>query len=232
MALELDSLLSRMKESINIIPGNVAVRKGPFAVFNENGQKPPLFWCFNNWVEPVLLANRLGVDQPLVSMRSFHGFIKGKGDKRANTVDLAINYVDFMLDLFDEIPRLIGGNCQGAPVAEAIAHNLLGRTGKKALLMTLEHRPFYSYPGSILMMFGSMSEKYNPFLRNEDPIAAWNAMHRIPAWGIVNGNHGKYFVEPAVLDLTAFIRYASNTYLEFGNISPGEMRSCDMLEAL
>lgn len=208
------SLQESLMESMHKIPKGDVKHVGLFACFNSNGSKPPIFWCFNNWAEPVFLANRLEPEQPLFAMRSFHGLITGKQNKRANTLDLAKLYVDQLLPLIKNHPILIGGNCQAAPIAEAMAHNVLAREGKKALLMTLEYNPFYSYSGSILMMFGANSEKYNPFLKLKDPVTNWKLLHQSPAWGIVNGTHGKFFMEPGVLDLVSFIEQATALFCQ------------------
>lgn len=224
-SLDLDDLYHEIQASMHKIPDGIADRVGSFAHFNKNGSQAPLFWCFNNWAEAVFLANRLGEDRPIFAMRSFHGFAKMKQIKRANTVDFAETYAEQLLRHVDSGPLLVGGNCQAAPIAEALAHILIRRTGRKPLLMTLENMPIYSYPGDILMMFGKMSQKYNPFLQGKDPLPGWRAQHTRPAWGLVNGGHGQYFREPAVFDLVSFIVQACKAHisgegLTFAQMSP------------
>jgi len=225
IALDVDKLHVEINESMERIPEALADRIGVFAHFNKGGSKPPLFWCFNNWAEAIFLAHRLAPDRPLFAMRSFHGFIKGKHAKRANAVGFAETYAEQVLEHVGTGPLLIGGNCQAAPIAEAMAHILIGRTGRKPLLVTLEHLPIYSYPGDILMLFGAESEKYNPFLQGKDPVPAWRAQHARAAWGIIGGEHGKYFMEPAVLDLVSYIQQACEIHadgigLPSGSLSP------------
>ncbi|MDH5531732.1 MAG: hypothetical protein OEY05_16995 [Paracoccaceae bacterium] len=179
--IDIGGLHAEIEKSIGTTPRDAVRRQGSIALFNDEGNGPPLFWCFNKWVEPVFLANRLGPDQPLFAMRSFHGLAKGKSLKQANTIDFARSYVDEILRIVDDQPIVVKGDCQAAPIAEAIAHDLLGRTGKKALLLTLEHVPFFGCPGSVVLMFGATSEKSNPFLRGENLVPAWTAMHHSTA---------------------------------------------------
>lgn len=210
------------------MPKAVARIEGPLVVLNEAGTKPPIHWCFNNWAEPVMLANRLGADQPLVAMRSLFKLAECKAAKRAHTVELASAYADLILARSDGRPFIIGGNCQAAPIAEAVAHALLGRTGRAPLLVTLEHVPAYCYPGSLVMLFGAQSVKFNPFARGEDPTAAWAAMHGQASWGFIDASHGRYFMEPAVHDLGGYLRQVSAEFCLTASVMPGEIdRSAD-----
>lgn len=212
-----------LAESVKSIRDGICGRRGPFALFNETGTKPPLFWCFNNWAEPAFLSRRLNPDQPLIAMRSLHKIIQGKQNKRANVLDVAREYAGLMQHWLDDRPIVVGGNCQAAPIAEAIVHELLSSVQKKSLLITLEHVPFYSYPGDVLMLFGAQSEKFNPFARGEDPVPGWTALHSRPAWGFINAGHGKYFVEPGVDELAGYIENAMETYWNVGQIETGEL---------
>jgi hypothetical protein len=227
-ASELDTLKSDIESSINRIPNQAAIKVGLFAHFNRDGTRLPLFWCFNNWVEPIFLANRLGPDQPLYAMTSFHRVVTGKSVKRLHTLSLAQAYVDCMLNVRKDGPFVIGGNCQAAPIAESMAHNVIARTGKVPLLINLEHMPFYCYPGHVLMLFGNRSEKYNPFLREANPIPRWEAQHGAAAWGIVNGGHGQYFVPPAVHDLVSYIQQSMFAFCETGRAPVGQMKVTDV----
>jgi hypothetical protein len=171
-----------------------------------------------------MLANRLGPDQPLVAMRSLFGLVEGKAAKRANTVDLAAAYADLIVGRSDTPPLVIGGNCQSAPVSEALAHAVLGRTGRAPLLISLEHVANYCYPGSLMMLFGAHSEKFNPFLKGTDPRPAWARMHGQACWGFINARHGGYFMEPAVHQLVGYIRWAIADFRRTMSVTPGEMR--------
>ena len=215
---------SEIIQSFNRVPASLAEPHGLFLKFAGGGKRTPIFWCFNNWAEPVLLSRQLGPDQPLYAMSSLHGIVRGKALKRVHAKDLAVAYADQLLQLAPEGPVLIGGNCQAAPVAEAMAHHVVAHSGRTPLLMTLEHTLFYCYPGSVLMMFGSESHKFNPFLQGVDPLPRWSAQHRRVAWGQVAGPHGRFFVEPGILDLAAFIRATASAFCAEGELRPGEIR--------
>ena len=219
-----EDLLDAIAATALRIPKAVARIDGPVVFLNEAGSKPPIYWCFTNWAEPVMLANRLGPDQPLVAMRSLFQLIEGKASKRAHTADLGAAYADLVLARSDGRPLIVGGNCQAAPISEAVAHNLLGRTGRAPLLVTLEHVPTYCYPGSLVMLFGRASEGFNPFLHGGDPRPAWAAMHGQASWGFIDAAHGAYFMEPAVHVLVGYLRRVSAEFCLSATVNPGEIQ--------
>ena len=45
-----DEIFADIEASTKNVPADMAERRGPFLLFNGNGSKAPLFWCFNNWV--------------------------------------------------------------------------------------------------------------------------------------------------------------------------------------
>jgi hypothetical protein len=153
------SIRQEIITGIERIPNETARREGLFAHYNIEGSQPPIFWCFNNWAESVFLAHWLGPDQPLFAMRSLHKILEGKSNKKIHNNYLAKEYSDLLLDIYPKGPIFIGGNCQAAPISEAMAHYLTEKTGSVPFLITLEHQPFYCYPGYLLMLFGTKSEK-------------------------------------------------------------------------
>jgi hypothetical protein len=201
-----------ISESMEKIPSELAGKNDLFVSFNEKGKKPPIYWCFNSWVEAICLAKQLGADQPLFAMLSFYEFPNGASSMKMHTISLGTIYGDLLLQVCRAEPIFIGGNCQAAPIAEAIAHFLLAKTEATPILITLEHQPFYSYPGNVVMLFGSRSEKFNPFLRDEDPIPRWKKKYGSPSWGIVDGEHGEYFFQPAVFDLAKYMNTVAEAF--------------------
>ena len=201
-------------ESMKRIPSELAEQKDLFVCFNHKGKKPPIYWCFNNWTEAILLANHLGPNQPLFAMHSFYGFFKSASSKKVHTISISKIYGDLVLKQHHAEPIFIGGNCQAVPIAEAIAHFLLPNTETAPVLISLEHQPFYSYPGRVAMLFGSRSDEYNPFLGDEDPIPNWKKKYASPSWAIINGEHGKYFFEPSVLELVAHLNSVIDEFSE------------------
>ncbi len=106
-------------------------------------------------------------------------------------------------------------------MAETMAHILAERTGKPALLITLEHYPKHAYPGNMLLLFGNRSLRRNPLIYDVKP-SIWSHLHGTLAWGLMNGGHGEYFREPAILDLCQFVEIAIKDYCRTGRIEPGE----------
>lgn len=211
-----------IRQSFNRVPPELAQQDELSLRFAPSGKRVPIFWCFNSWSEPILLSNRLGPDQPITAMCSLHGIVRGKATKMAHSQTLSKLYGDLLLEAVpDDTPILIGGNCQAAPIAEAMAHHVIAQSGRVPLLMLLEHVPFYCYPGSLLMLFGNQSPKYNPFLRGPDPRQRWSAQHRRAAWGFLNGQHGRYFVDPALQDLTRYLLTTTEAFCLAGDIAPG-----------
>lgn len=203
-----DDLLAMVRKSMEKIPAEMGRQDGPFLRFNEAGSRPPIYWCFNNWAEPVLLARHLDADQPLVAFRSLYGILQGKQAKGASLIPLANAYLDAILNSTPDVPRIIGGNCQSAPIAEAMAHALIARCGERPLFISMEHEPHYSYPGRLVLLFGSKSVTYNPFLKGEDPLPRWTALHPNFSCGIIDGEHGRFFLDPGVHSLLSHIRAA------------------------
>lgn len=219
---EAQQILHEIAATTVKIPKGAARIDGPLAIFNENGNKPPIFWCFNNWAEPVILANRLGPDQPLVAMRSLHAFVKGHALKTAYFEQVATAYCDLISELLNLTPMIIGGNCQAAPIAEQMAQIQSERSEKSPLLITLEHYPKHPYQGSVLLLFGAKSLKYNPLVYDIDPDLFWAGWHGTLSWGLLNAGHGKYFIEPGIRDFAHFIKLAAAVFGRSGKIEQGE----------
>lgn len=220
---ELAAFATAIADEIARIPEQVAQQTRWFAHFNRGGDKPPIYWCFNNWSEAVFLGHWLGPRQPLFAMRSLHGIVKGKAVKKLHTLLVAETYAAHVLEQAGEQAIILGGNCQAAPIAEAMAHWIIAKTGKAPLLVTLEHQPFFCYPGYLIMLFGSHSENFNPFLKGEDAITEWQRKHQAASWGFIDAGHGKYFIEPAVHQLTGYLTRAAAVYTSTGSFDTGRV---------
>jgi thioesterase domain-containing protein len=192
-------------------------------LLNGSGTRRPIFWCLNNWAEAVLLAHRLGPDQPLFAMHSFNKVLSGTRRKARLLEALAASYVEQSLRHSQAYPEIVGGNCQAAPVAEAMAHQIGKASGRVPLLVMLEYMPQRPYTGPALMMFGGSSFRYNPFLSSRDPLPIWNSQLENYSWAILNGNHGRYFVEPAISDLCTALERVLASVEENGKVPGGEL---------
>ena len=219
---EIDDFRNWIYNDIKKIPQEIYTLDDLILGFNKDGKKSPIYWCFNNWAEAVFLSRSLGADQPLFALKSTHGFKNGSANKKVYTNSLAVMYAKNILKNHEHGPIFIGGNCQAGPISEAVAHYLIPKVDKKPILITLEHQPFYFYPGHLVMLFGGASEKYNPFLHDENPIPTWEKKYSSYSWGIIkDAPHGKYFIDPFVLKLVAYIEHVKNNYLIEGKIKSG-----------
>jgi len=193
----LKSLRKTCRKSVAIKPK----RYDDLLLFNKSGSKPPIFWCFNNWAEPHLLAHQLSNDQPLIAAHSLHMHEDRWLRKARYTEPLANHYLESALRIVGEQEFTIGGNCQAGPIAESFAIQLAQNSGRYSKLVTLDYIPRRSYQGPTLMLFGSNS-LYNPFLREDlDPASYLKQRLRSFKWEFLDASHGSYFREPTVTKL-------------------------------
>lgn len=173
--------------------GRVVDDQGLVHIANETGSNPPLIWCFNASPECERLATALGPDQPLVGLRSGH--MVARTDYRSTRLDFAL------ADLFHAAIRkhfpaerfFIGGNCQGATIAgrlkEAFALENIPVLGA----FHMESIDLQPFAGDQVMIFGEQSERFNPFLKGEEPYPVWNSIYRSVKYRPLPGGHGTYF---------------------------------------
>ena len=168
-----------------------------------------------------MLSQKLGPDQPLNAALSLYNLVQDREQKVLNARRLAQLYTDQILTMVPEGPVLLGGNCQAAPIIEAVAHEVIGRSGRVPLLMMLEHMPQSGFRGSTFLMFGRSSTKFNPFLGAVDPAPRLHAQHGVCGWGFIDAEHGLFFREPGILQLSALIQSVVGEFLKHGRITPG-----------
>lgn len=229
--IDINAVRNKLEETKKSLPPDIHPGNGVFVPLNLQGTQQPIFWCFNNWIEPLSLAHHLGPDQPLFGTRSFHGLLKGKSAKKANVVDLAEIYVDEILEYHHSGPIILGGNCQAAPIVEAVAHQLLIRGMAAPTLIIVEHQLRYHYPGYVLHLFGAESEQFNPFLQGNDPREDWQHQFAASAWGLIRTGHGQYFRNPAIQELCAYIRMVVAAFRDGVDLPTGEITVNLALEA-
>lgn len=196
--------LTEMKVQRQRVEAVAGEARGDFLIFNKEGTKCPIYWCFNNWAEPLMLARKLGPEQPLVAMHSLHSFIPSWREKGRYNDLLAARYLS-QVQKSDNFSNVIfGGNCQGGPIAEsmAIQQANLGEIWPK--LVVLEYTPRKYFQGKVKLIYGDKS-KYNPFLSEIDPIPIWESHFKDYQYAIIEGRHGKYFTEPTIDQLVANI---------------------------
>ncbi|MEP4957715.1 MAG: hypothetical protein ABJU19_00185 [Roseobacter sp.] len=177
---------------------------GDFLAWNTSGKKPPLFWCFNSWAEPFLLAHHLDENQPLYAMSSFNGATEKWRFKTKYMEPLARRYIESVRKVKGSSKLLIGGNCQGAPIAESMAIQMSEGAASPPYLLSIDYIGKRAYRGKRFMLFGRESI-FNPFLSERDPIKFWNERNSQCSWDFLAGQHGSYFLEPNVQTLAKFI---------------------------
>ena len=168
-------------------------RTSPHALIvmhNHEGKRPPLFWCFQGYNELSALAAELGPDQPIGGMRSGHLVMKYSAD---SITGLARAYADELAVLHPEGSFRIGGNCQGATVARAVALALRERGRRVVRLVLMEVSRFWFYDEPVELVFGRDSD-VNPL--RHGPLRARELEEAYPdgyRFHLVDGAHGRFF---------------------------------------
>ncbi|WP_127563017.1 hypothetical protein [Nioella ostreopsis] len=201
-----DALYALIVQSQSKLPATVQHGEGPFVAFNRDGAREPIIWCFNSWVEPLSLAHHIGADQPIYATRSLHALVFDKTAKKLNRLALARLLTQEILKTHAAAPKVLGGNCQAAPIIEAVAHLLIQAGAPAPRLIIMEHELAYSYPGHVLHLFGRQSADYNPFLQGRDPTPVWGRQYGSAAHGFLSAGHGQYFRAPAIHELCGYLR--------------------------
>lgn len=209
------------QSGLNNISGTL--RKSLLA-FNESGLRPPIYWCFNSWAEPLMFSRHLQHDQPFFAMHSPNRFVKTWHEKTRFHEHLSLHYFEQIALHNHNCRPVLVGNCQGAPVAESIAILFSQKLALEPLLVTLDYIPRRQYRGPILMLFGRNSD-FNPFVNSDkDPVPLWKSKFDAFAWGFVDAEHGEYFRSPAIEQLHAYIEKASDFSFAKKNFSGSELQ--------
>ena len=138
---------------------------------NTSGSKTPLFWVFQDAVQFHSLGTALGPDQPLYGLRSGAGVLDYTEDE---IQALALRYISEISAVCPEGPLFVGGACQGAIIALAIAQHLLRRQRYLPLLILQEWGfPIQPFSGRVLLIYGRDSLQGNPYKRFRNPELAW-----------------------------------------------------------
>ncbi|MFT5046438.1 MAG: amino acid adenylation domain-containing protein [Porticoccaceae bacterium] len=226
--LSTDQILARQRSMIISWEGWQSSPDSSIFTLNELGTQQGLFWCFQAGSELKKLSAKLGLDQPVHGMRSGHLIMKNT-EKNVHT--LAEYYASEMTKLQPEGAFIIGGNCQGGVIAQAIASRMhhLGRKVSSLLLMELNLFP--TYPGPVELLFGRDSEfnpykpganpdaifkdpnsvgrdsEFNPYRPGADPDAIFHKSYpRGFTVNFIDGTHGTYFGEPNITSLAKVVK--------------------------
>jgi hypothetical protein len=95
----------------------------------------------------------------------------------------------------------MGGNCQGAVIAQAVAGHLQSLGRAVELLVLMECSEFRQYSGRVALLFGRDSE-LNPCRGGADPGArfreSYPAGHTVD---LIDGAHGHFFEDANIRSL-------------------------------
>lgn len=173
------------------------------AGLNTGGSKTPLFCVFQQMAEFRQLAKYLGPDQPLYGFRSGESFLQYSEDEIQM---LALRYVAEITEMYPEGPLFVGGVCQGAIIAVAMAQHLLRRNRHVPLLTLLAWGfPLQPYHGPVLLVHGRDDIYSNPYLRFRRPELAWRRVFPDYAIAEMPGGHSYLFDDDNVAVLAQIL---------------------------
>jgi acyl carrier protein len=143
-------LRGKLLRAFAVWDGNRPTRDKLVASLNVDGGKIPLFWVFQEAVEFRKVASALGQDQPLYAFRSGLGLLSySENEIQA----FALRYVSEIEEVCPEGPVFVGGTCQGAVIALAMAQHLLRRKRHVPLLILMEWGfPLQPYSEPVLLI--------------------------------------------------------------------------------
>lgn len=172
-------------------PGQRPTEDGSIIGFNLDGDQPPIFWVFNAPQEPVALSRELGPGRPLYAIRSGYELT----DYREDEIQaFALRYVSEIVRLRPTGPIFVGGNCQGAIIALAIAQHLLRRKRHIPLLVLMDWAfELQPYQGRVLLIGGADNHHHNPRLAFANPELAWARAFAGHAFAEITGGYAKGF---------------------------------------
>ncbi|MEA1652822.1 hypothetical protein UAJ10_27880 [Nitrospirillum sp. BR 11164] len=156
---------------------------------NIAGSRPPLVWCFQGYEEFAALAGALGADQPLYGMRSGHLVV---GTSAEAHMHMAVAYAAEVHSLGLSGPLFLGGNCQGALLAQKMAQILMVSGRAVSLLFGLNPFLFTPYPGRAAIIVGRY-DCTNPFHRLHEADALLRANMPHSTIDTLPSEHGKLF---------------------------------------
>ncbi|QHQ36061.1 phosphopantetheine-binding protein [Algicella marina] len=160
---------------------------------NTDGSRPPLFWVLQSEQSFRVLAERLGPDQPFYAMRSAVGIIEHYGQDSLE--EIANRYLWELLGLARGRDFYLGGNCQGAIIALALARRLQQIDQPPERLIMMEwFFEFGGYTGPTTFLTGE--DSFVAELQQTVP-SLQKLQELFPASDArtIAGSHGQFFTE-------------------------------------
>lgn len=199
------ALLAHLRKTVAAVTrpwwqGEVVSANGLIFGVNLGGSRPPLVWCFQGYAEFAALAAALGPDQPLYGLRSGHLVVK-PGAK--THLHMAMICAEELLSLGLSGPMFLGGNCQGALLAQKIAQILTAADHPVALLICLNPFLITPYGGRAAFILGR-HDITNPLHRFHDAEALLRERLPLCSLDTIPSEHGSLF-SGKILDLWSAI---------------------------
>ncbi|GAB1363662.1 hypothetical protein MASR1M32_28980 [Rhodobacter sp.] len=188
--------------------GSAADPLGIIRVENRDGGRDPLIWVFNGSHEFKLLAAALGPDQPLIGLRSLNAIVPLEQLNMTASLQIAGYYAEMLLPLLRGKALRVGGNCQGALIANLLAVQLLQLGLAVRGFIAQESDCLLPLPIPATLIFGDDSLEFNPFLQGKDPWPRWRQQFALVRFRLVPGKHGSYFSPTALPFLAGHIAEA------------------------
>lgn len=173
-------------------------------------EKPPLYWICQSQAEAESLAAALGKDQPLYVMRSLVDIVNMRGYTGDVLDAVASRYMDEISAAALDSPALLGGNCQAAIIALALARKMRRAGRRPPLLVLMEWSYAYGrYEDPVLLLYGRDSVTARFYAENAKGGFDWKAdfPHRTVA--PIAGTHGQFFDPENVGDLAQSLTSAA-----------------------
>ncbi len=201
-AHQADDLLHRQRMYVSAWSGD-SLRPDALLRTLNPGSGAVLFWVFQGNAEFTALSAALGPAVTVHGMRSGHLVM----DYTAETIErLADAYVADIVELQPQGEIIIGGNCQGAVIARAIAFALRRRERVVSRLVLMELARLWKYDAPVDLIYG-LDSVLNPYRNGADPTAEIAAAY--PAGfqqHFIRGAHGAFFQPENVPSLAAVMR--------------------------
>lgn len=186
----IDSIFDKQRLLVSSWKGQQSQPDSFLFTLNEDGMHSRLFWCFQGYEEFRELSVQLGEQQPITGMRSGHLIMQYTDE---DIEALASRYAMEMMQLQPSGVFMIGGNCQGAIIAEATARALIDSGRLVALLILMEYSDFKPYDGKVSLIFGRESH-LNPFKDDANPRTLFDQrLSRGYTIDLIDGAHGQFF---------------------------------------
>lgn len=208
---DLQKSLNALSKLTRHWPGEPLDDRGVMRILNSAGTRPPIIWVFNAAHEPRQLARALGPKQPLVALRSLNQIQRASSDRYDNAERLAAYYADQLAQALPKKVPLVGGNCQGAPIALWIANALRDRGCDVGCAAVIDARPWVEVQLPLLLSFGVDWKEDTSFGGiSPDPIEVNKRFYADWRQARLRCTHGQYFdpehVDHLATTLTRFMR--------------------------